>query len=322
MLSLFRRNLFVNLVFLLIFTIVLQGYFFIESSEAVVHSNVHPAALSFLESFDPSVYILFSIILILIQAVLISRIIISNKLSRALSFIPGAVFILFASFVLQDSCFDIILIANLFFLLSISNLYQVYKKYKPIIYVFNAGFFLSLATLIYYPFILFLVVLFLGMISLRNTNLLEFFQLFFGFIAGLFIAGVAMYYFGNIDYMKEAFVKHLSIPEIDFGDVKIYVKPIAVVLLTMLLIVNQGVIKKKKNFDAIRKIEINYWLLLFGALSLFFIEDIHTRHLFLVSGPISILTGLLLERKENTLVKEFFFLLCVGFYFILVFDLI
>lgn len=323
MLSFFRRNLFINYFFLLLFAIVLQlAFFFNWTSEDLAISL--PINTSFLPAiFNDHVFqSVLAITLIALQGVTISRYVISNRFSRALSVIPGACFILYASFVMEDLSFHPALLANLFFILAVGNLYRTYKKFHPVTNIFNAGLFLSIASLIYYPYFLFFIILVLGLVSLRNTNLLDLSQLLIGFICGIFLVGVILYANGHLDLLGQMILSNFSVPRIDFSDHSALIKPAVILLIIIVLIFNQGSIIRKKNFDVIRKLELNYWILLIGLISVFFNEVLEEIHLMVISFPVSVLAGLILEKKERSITKEFIFLLALIFYFILVFKLI
>jgi len=96
------------------------------------------------------------------------------------------------------------------------------------------------------------------------------------------------------------------------------VKPVIAVFVILVLVFNQNALRKKKKFDAIKKIELNYWSLLVSFFSLLFISVPANEHLILISLPIGLLGGLILESKENSVVKEFVFLSFLGLYIFLV----
>ncbi|NNK89652.1 MAG: hypothetical protein HKO89_03515 [Saprospiraceae bacterium] len=323
MLSFFRRNLFINYFFLLLFAIVLQAVFFFSSTSENLVISLPVNLTSLPKIFDSPFFQTFlTIFLITLQGTTISRYVINNRFSRALSVVPGACFILFASFVMEDLSFHPALLANLFFILAIGNLFRIYKKFHPVTNIFNAGLFLSVASLIYYPYFIFFIVLLLGLISLRNIKWLEFIQLIIGFLCGIFLVGVLLYANGHIELLGQMIRTNLSMPSIDFTDFNSLIKPVFTLAIILVLVFYQSEIIRKKNFDVIRKLELNYWMLLIGLFSVFFIDNLEEIHLLTISFPVSVLGGLLLEKREKSMNKEFIFLLVLIFYFILVFKLI
>lgn len=322
MLGFFRRNLFVNYILLLIFCVALQAYYLFEWSDSdyIISLGLFEAN-SFPEFTRNHIFqTVFSIILIFLQASLIGRYVIQNKLSRALSLIPAAVFALLASFIMEDLSYDPILLANFFFVLSMGNLYDIYKKYQPVSTIYNSGLFLALAAIIYFPYILFLIVLFFGLISLRSINIKETLQLILGFLTPWFFAIIYLYFVGNSEAIRIYFYNNFALPPIDFSNTVASIKLGGVLFIILTALLYNSHLKKKKKFDAIKKIELCYWMLFVGLISIFCITHPGTMHLMVLSFPLAILIGLLMEKSESVLLKEFMFLLSIVLYFMLVFD--
>ncbi len=313
MLSLFSRNLFINVIILAVFAIALHVKLFVTPVVTPVDLPLLDAADTLLNS-NSYVQSIITIVLILTQALLISRYITIHRLSRALSLIPGAVFVLFTYSVLEPDNFNTILLANLFFVLSIGSLFKIYKKYQPISALFNAGFYLGVASLIYFPYFIFLIALVIGLYNLRNFNLKEFLQIFFGLMSVLFLSGVFAFYQDKLDIWKAIFTESFSIPDFDFSNIYLWIKPILLIVTVLVILSVNNTLRKKKKYDAIRKIELTYSLCLLGLLSIFMVQDINLHHLMIMSVPISILGGMVLEQKEYYYVKEFLFLLLIGFF--------
>ncbi len=314
-LSLFRRNLFINLIFLALLAIALLAYHFVVPAQVnTLATNSIFGDLFNLQERSTILMVSFSIILILIQAYLINDIVIKHKLSRALSTIPAAVFILFSAWVMSNQIYHPILIANTFFILSLNSLFKVYKKFQPIINIFNSGFWLALSTCFYTPYLLFLIVLLLGLLSLRNINVRETLQMLIGLLTPFFLMGTVFFYFDMMDRFSP-FTQHIvSIPQVNWENPITLAKPILLILLILISIFFNSEIKKKKKFDAIKKIELAYWTFLVALFSVFFGNPVHEMHLLMASVPIGLCYGLVLESSSNKIIKEFMFLLAVGGY--------
>ena len=316
MLSLFRRNLFFNLIVLLLFAVALHGYYLLtpSSSTSIWNSPTQASIFSFVDT-SKYIKIIFSIILIVVQAYLVNDLVIKHKLSRALSTIPAAVFVLYACWVLESDIFQPVLIANLFCILSLWNLFKIYKRHLPIVNIFNSGMYMTIAAVFYPPYIAYVIVLLLGLFSLRNLNLREIAQVICGVLLPYFLVCVYLFYTDQLTTQVLSFFNRVSFSGIfqNFNFLSL-LKPIITILLIVFLILIHHGIKKKKKFDAIKKIELSYWMFFISLLSLFMIDPIKESHLMLLSLPISITIGLVLEHKDNSLIKEFCFLLAIGAY--------
>lgn len=317
MLTLFRRNLFINIAFLLIFGIGLTIYGLFKPTELQFSL---PFDDKFEWTLNTNIAYLFNFLLLFVQAILVSRLVISHKLSRELSLIPGAVFLIFSVTILDPYVFHHILIANLFFLFCLNNLFDIYKKYKPISTIFNAGFFLGIATSLYFPYAIFLITHLIGLNNLRSLKLRESLQLVFGFVGALFLIGVAFFHFDLFDWYLD--IPALSIPSIDFNNWMSFHK-LGLFFLSLLVLIGYAHnVRKKKKYDAIRKLELTYALLFLSIFSIFLVDDISYQHLLLTSIPISILGGIIFELKEKVYIKEFVFLALIGFYILVQLSLV
>ena len=313
MLSLFRKNLFINTILLAIFTVVLHTKFFIHPEISPIDFPLFDFLNTFL-NLSSIVQSISTIVLVIIQATLISKYVTINRLSRALTVIPGAVFVVYIYTNLHPDNFNIILLANLFLILSLGSLFKIYKKYQPVSVLFNAGFFLGIATILYLPYLIFFVTLVIGLYNLRNFNLKEFLQIFFGMMSVVFLSGVYAYYFDKLDVWADIFMQSFTIPDFDFSDVHIWTRPILLIVTIVIILALSNTLRKKKKYDAIRKIELTFSMCLLGFLSIFMIPNITLQHLIIMSFPISVLTGMVLEQKEYYYLKEFIFLLFIGFF--------
>ena len=282
----------------------------------ILFQDIHGIKIPFIDN----VYVQFiiGVIMVFVQAIMVSQFIIKHKMSRNLSLIPSAVMVLTLAIFLHPSFNHIILIANFFFLLSMGSLFKVYKIYNPISRIFNSGFLIGIATFLYKPYFIYLIVIILGLLALRSLKIKEVLQVTLGFLCPLFLIGVLMFYNNGLEQFLSYSKLTVSIPDIDLSDIKSSVKPVIAVFVILVLVFNQNALRKKKKFDAIKKIELNYWSLLVSFFSLLFISVPTNEHLILISLPIGLLGGLILESKENSVVKEFVFLSFLGLYIFLV----
>jgi len=162
------------------------------------------------------------------------------------------------------------------------------------------------------------------LLSLRNLEIREILQLISGALAPLFLYGVYLNLYDMAHLIPNHFVQNLTIPSLDItaegaydSVIKIWLKPLLFILTIFMAIASHNSIKKKKKFDAIKKIELSYWMLFVSILSIFFINPISEKHLLILSIPLAIVSGLVMEGNKNRVVKEFVFLLliatCVAF---------
>lgn len=144
---------------------------------------------------SPFLLTLISFILIFCESLLINYIIRKNEIINTPSFLPALVYIVLMS--LQPEMFSLhpIVIANLFMLLAMYKLMQTYRKETAYSEAFDTGFFISLAMLFYIPSVVFILILWMGLIIIRPFIWREWIIAFIGFsIPCIYLV---FYYFWN-----------------------------------------------------------------------------------------------------------------------------
>ena len=256
---------------------------------------------------SPLIQNFICIILMILQALLLNNIVTKHKFSRALSTIPAASLVVVFALTFFTGLNLNMIVANFFCLLSINSLFKLYKVFQPVTTIYNAGFFLCLASLFYPPYLVFLPVWFLCLYSLRNLKLKESLQLISGFLTPFFF--LFIYHFNQDSLDKLSPENIVVFPQTAWPDdlrIIILASLLAVIIVTLVTYSNE--LKKKKKFDSIKKIEFLYWMLLASLFSLFFAQAGYLVHFVLVSIPLSILLGLMLENKKNGTFKETIFI--------------
>jgi hypothetical protein len=116
------------------------------------------------------VQLIISIILILTGAFLITYIINENEIIEKKSFLPALIYIVLMSNVDNMLTLNPILFANIFLLISISKVIQTYRKESAQSEIFDAAFYLSIASFFYFPCVILFPILVTGLIIYRSLN--------------------------------------------------------------------------------------------------------------------------------------------------------
>lgn len=143
----------------------------------------------------PFLLTLTSAILILGEALLIYHIIEKNEITGTKSYLPSLVYIILMSLQPEMLSLHPIVIANLFMLLALHKLMQTYRKETAYSEAFDTGFFISLAALCYIPSLIFILLLWIGLIIIRPFIWREWVISLIGLILPWIF--LIMYYFWN-----------------------------------------------------------------------------------------------------------------------------
>lgn len=142
------------------------------------------------------------------QALFINNIVNENKMLPKKNYLAGAVFIIFASFFKESLFLSPASIALTFLILCSARIFALIRKEKSYGDIFDIGFLAALASLFYFPCIIFIVFAYIGLATVRPFKLREWLGVLVGFHAPLLL--VFTYYFWN-DRTTEMFLSIANI---------------------------------------------------------------------------------------------------------------
>jgi hypothetical protein len=154
--------------------------------------------------------VILSFLFMLLQAFMLNRVIADKNLVDRNSWLPALMYI-----VLMSSSFNLfglhpIWFANFFLIIATDKMFEVFKEESVNVEIFNVAFFISVASLFYFPAIIFIFLLIATLIIYYLINIREFFASFIGlFLPYLFLA--LYYYWHDMLSEKIEFFTGLSI---------------------------------------------------------------------------------------------------------------
>lgn len=164
----FKTNNVAAFIFLPLLALVIWGFaFFLPVIPPTGHTMPFYDLINTILSKIQWLNIVIAMILVLSEAFLLNYIITENALFTKQSYLPALFYVLFMSNNNAMLTTHPFLFANLFILFAIDQLLNAYRKDKAFAEAFNAGFLISLASLFYFPYIVFIPVLGIAFILLR-----------------------------------------------------------------------------------------------------------------------------------------------------------
>lgn len=260
--------------------------------------------LSFGLSYQSETFL--SIFFILTQAILIARLSSKYKLNPEGQVFASIIFIIFCG--LHDATLGLnaALIANVFLILAIFEIFGIYLKKDVSIPLYNFGFFIGLASLLYPPYYVFIFLGFISIVILRGTRLREFLQIIGGFINVYLLVYVVLYL---LNLEGEFWNKQISgffepyMLSMNYGD-RGWLALILICLFMAICILNYQYFQTKRSMINQKQYDIIYWTLLISTFSIFFLEIDKVYHLTIFFTPLALLTGGLITRIKNPLIQE------------------
>ena len=312
-----KHNRAVSIVLLPIALVALWFYGFLNP---VIPLTEHSAPLyklliSWIRDY-PFLITLLSFVLILCEALLINHIVEKNEIIDTTTYLPALVYIVLMS--LQPEMFSLhpIIIANLFILLALHKLMQTYRKETAYSESFDTGFYISLACLFYIPSLVFVLLLWFGLIIIRPFIWREWAISFIGIIIP-WLYLVFIYFWGEkLDMLQYDALyytlivpgKSFSMAGFSFPDYLQMGVLLASAFFTagrFLRDFRKGTVRLKNNLILI------LYFFLFSVISIILAPQYSISYLSFLSIPFSVLFSAYLLFTKRQWIAEVLFLLLI-----------
>ncbi len=307
MLEIFRRNRFFNSLLLLPYTILVRVWLVFDGQSPAFNMKgiLTDWIFSDLDS-DSGLALTLSILVVYLQALMLNRLIIRNRITQELTLFPGLFYILLVSFFPEYNGLSAPLIANTFVILALDRLMSTHKNTGNVSRIFTAAFWFNVAFLFYFGYIILFIFGILGLSMLRTVKPREWLQFLIGFLAPLSIVGMLDYLINsNVRATQQHFTE-----QIGFFDINIpmgwplYLQLALFGGIFVVVLVNYGSFTLKKNIHVQKKINLMYmWLfLLFGILLVQ--TGIFYEEWTIVSLPLACFIAMFFARSRQWLFLE------------------
>lgn len=252
-----------------------------------------------------------AILLVFVQAVILNVFFADNRITKEYTLFPGLFYILLSSFFPEFLYLSPLLMANTFYLLAYKELFATYRKPKAAKPIFNAGLWLGLASLFYFPFTFFLIWGFISLNVTRAFRIRERYMLLTGMLVPYILAGSAYFYWESLDaFIQLQFISNFSWLDLKETDGSLfYIKLFALGLLVLVILLSYGSYSSRTTIDVQKKISLLYWGLLFGGLSLLFQSNITLADSAILTIPLGILLSINFTRLSNRWAESWHLLL-------------
>ncbi len=307
MLEIFRRNRFFNSLLLLPYTILVRVWLVFDGQPPAF--NMKGILTDWLFSgLDPNggLALVLSILIVYLQALMLNRLMIRNRITQEMTLFPGLFYILLVSFFPEYNGLSAPLLANSFVILALDRLLSTHKSTGNVPRIFTAGFWFSVAFLFYFGYIVLFICGILGLSMLRTVKARELMQFFIGFLAPMSIVVMLDYLIhSDITDFQLHFVEQIGFFDIDipFGW-PLYLQMALFGGLVTLVFFNYASFTLKKNIHVQKKINLMYmWLIiLFGIVLIQ--SGIFYEEWTILSLPLACFLAMFFARSRQWLILE------------------
>ncbi|MBL7735317.1 MAG: hypothetical protein JNL51_07655 [Chitinophagaceae bacterium] len=185
MIGIFRQKNPGNGLLILVYGLILKFNYLLQSQPPLRQAEDHYLYTLLLEALEPLqlpffIFGIISFLLLFIQAVTINKICIDQKMLPKPTYLPGMAYILITSLYADWNYFSAPLIINTLLIVIVYRGALLYNSQRPLGDIFNIGALMGLATLVYQPAIVFVLMLPVMLFIMRPFRVREWLLAFLG----------------------------------------------------------------------------------------------------------------------------------------------
>ena len=294
MIDQFRKYAPLNIPLLSLIGLILCLGAFMHLPKDLMPVFFEPAIASFTgrllpENITPQANVLITLVLTVIQALLINRVVNKFNLVGRSSFLPALMYVTLASLMLPFLVLSPILICNFLSIWMLDKLFSIYRRseIKPL--MFDLGMIVALGSLVYFPFIVMLLLLWCSLIIFRSFNWREWLAAPIGFGSVYFLLGVVYLWFDRMPEFYEIWLP-LATPfptsiHIDIYDYLVLI-PVIAILVLFFVSLRQNLFKSVVHIRKSFQLLICMFILSFA--SFYLNADWAVNHFLLTVPPVAV----------------------------------
>lgn len=274
MIKFFRHSYIAQLIVIVLLLVVLWIPAFVTHlHDTAVGSPTTPLYNLIAGLFDSSssAITVLTFIVVGLSALFFNSMLSVNQLVTRNSSIGAFVFVLCMCCVqIQDEYYPF-LIANTFIMMAMQTIYLIYQVDKPESYLMNAGLFVAIASMFYYPAILLIFWVLLSLIIMDIRELKHFLIPIIGFLLPYFIMLICVYFNHTLIENYNNYLVAFN----DFGFEKLGLTTmgsVALVLVFVFMGLSLMMLKSGNADNSVgtrKKLNVTLWLFVFGFMMLF-----------------------------------------------------
>lgn len=256
--------------------------------------------------------VMVTLILTLLQAFFLNSIVNNFNLLGKSGFLTALMYMTLVSLFPPFLVLSPPLICNFIAIWMLGKLFNIYKQHDIKGLMFDLGMIVGIGSLIYFPFIVMMALLWISLLIFRAFNWREWVTPLLGFTTVYFLLGVTYYwrgrtqeFFAIFNPLGYAFPTELSLNMYDY----LVIVPIAVALLFFLFVLKEyffkSVVHLRKSFQLL------FFMVLLTLGSFYLNSHITINHLLLCAPPLAIYLGFYFTHSKSKWIYETLYLIIV-----------
>lgn len=317
MINLFRNLNPVNLFVLAAYTIFMRIAIFINLPDQLNFEFLEPYAKLLIQiplenSFSVTANLLTAAVLTFIQAIVFNRVINNHGLMAKPSFLPALLYITGASLFTQFLILSPPLICNFLLIWIMDKFLKIGKSPNALMIMFDIGMIIALGTLIYFPYIVFLMMMWLSLLLYRSFNWREWLSGLIGFLTIFFIIAVFYYWNDNLSQFYRIWRplanKFPSNLKLNYNDYSVLI-PVGIIIILATLQLRENFFR---SFISTRKaFQMLFFMFIIALISFYTKPDFRVYHFILSVPPGAVLLAYYFSNAKKRWFYESLFAVLV-----------
>lgn len=294
--------------------LMVMWVFILPKPEIINTENAFPLFLYVFQLIKNSriALVVISLFSIVLQAFFLTHVINKQGVLRDTSHLPALLYVVLMSCFPEQLSFNPLLFANFFIIVFLNSIFNFYRSDTAVFEVFNAGMFIGIASLFYWPCLFLFPLTMAALFVLRPFNIREWVVSFIGIgLPFLFLGGILFW----LDLLSINSIKSLLEPlyKVQFSTAYNGTYIILTAILALILIASLWRFSRDlNNFSKLRArkfLAIIVWFFLFAALSYLIASKNSMIGLSFLAIPLSVIISNYFLSLKNQLFAEIIFLL-------------
>ena len=297
--------------------LMVMWVFILPKPEIINTENAFPLFLYVFQIVRQSriALIVISLLFVVLQAFFLTNVINKQGVLRETSHLPALLYVVLMSCFPEQLSFNPLLFANFFIIVFLNSIFNFYRSDTAVFEVFNAGVFIGLASLFYWPCLFLFPLTMASLFVLRPFNMREWAVSFLGVLLPFIFFGVVLFW---LDMLSVNSIKSILEPlyRVQFSTAYNGTYIILTAILAIILIASLWRFSRDlNNFSKLRArkfLAIIVWFFLFAALSYLVASKNSMIGLSFLAIPLSVIISNYFLSLKNQLLAELVFLLLLA----------
>ncbi|WP_199119113.1 DUF6427 family protein [Pedobacter sp. ASV28] len=322
MINQFRNLNPINLLLLAGYTVFMRLAIYLNLPDALSFEILESYTKLFIHfsiaPLSPTANVFLATVIVFVQALIFNRIVNNHTLLAKPSYLPALLYITGSSLFLQFLVLSPTLICNFLLIIIIDKFLKLSKMPNAMSIMFDVGMLIAIGTLIYFPFIMLLTMLWLSLLMYRPFNWREWVSGIIGFLT-IFLFVAVLYYWNDnihrfIDIWQPLTNKFPSNLQINYNDYLVLI-PVGIIMILAVLQLRENFFR---SFISTRKaFQMLFFMFLVSLVSFYTKPGVSVNHFLLCVAPGAILLAYYFSNAKKRWFYESLFVvlvLCIQYF--------